>query len=206
MNLDLEDLGLADGLLARAGLAAVLVGNDGPLALAVVADALALLDHAGGNLADGDLDAAALAAAAGGAGARLAAGAGAAGADDAFGELKLGDLALVEVLEGDAEWVERVLALPRAPPAAPHGPPKEAAEEAAAHAAAHAAHAAAEDVAEQVLGAPEAGVAARLLDAVEAAAVVELPLFLVGEDLVGEADLLELQWKRSVCEFPSRRR
>jgi hypothetical protein len=112
VDVDLEHLSLADSLLAVASLAPILGVHHLARPLALVAWLLDLLHHRA-ELAEHDLDALPATRRAGGDRALLAATALAALANDGFRQGELLNLALVEVLEGDADAVDEVLSASR---------------------------------------------------------------------------------------------
>lgn len=177
VDVDVEDLPVDNGFLAVALLAPVLVLDELALAVAVGAHGLEALDH-GAHLAHHHLHTLAVTPGAALDGALLAAEAGALGADDGPLEGQLGDLALVDVLEGD---LVRVVDGARLGGAPVHAAAEHAAETAAA----------AEELRKQVLGSHAAAASATLKTGL-AILVVDLALLGIREDLVRGRDLLEL--------------
>lgn len=174
VDMDVEDLAIHDGLLARAPLAAILVLEDFALAIAIGANGLETLDH-GSHLAHHGLDALAVAATTLLDRALLAATTLALGADDGSLERQLRDLAPVDVLEGDVVSVEDGLGLLRA---------------ALWHTAATAEHAteaaaATEELGKQVLGSHAATTPGAAFEAGLAILVVYLALVGIRKDLIG---------------------
>jgi len=100
IHMDVEHLPVDDRLLSVALLAAVLLLDDLTLAVAVGAGGLEALDH-GAHLAHHGLHTVAVASGAAADGALLAAAALALGADDGPLQSQLGDLAPVDILQGD---------------------------------------------------------------------------------------------------------
>lgn len=183
VDVDVQHLPVNHGLLAVALLAPVLVLDDLALAVAVRAHGLEPLDH-GTHLAHHGLHTVAITATAALHGALLAADTGALGADDGSLERQLGDLALVDVLQGDLVRVVDGARLGRAP--ARHSA-------AAEHPTHTAAAAASEELGEQILGGHATrAAAAAALEASLAILVVDSALLRIGEDLVRGRDVLEL--------------
>ena len=183
VDVDVQDLAVDNCLLAKALLAAVLVLDNLALAVAVWAHRLEALDH-GTHLAHHRLHAVAVACCALPNGALLAATPIALGADDGALKRQLGDLAAVDVLEGDVVDVVDGLGLGRAAlgtHAAEHAT-KVAAEAAAA----------AEELREQVLSRHAAAAASAALQSGLTILIVYLALLGVRQNLIGVRDLLEL--------------
>ena len=175
VDVHLEYLALLDDLAARARATHVLGVDALALAVALAATRVYLLIHAGAQLVEYDLCAAALACVALLHGARLAAASLALLAHHVLLQRQLARRPVVQVLERDAQLMYHVLALVVATPAAT------------------AATAAAEEHLEQVHGRAEAALGqAALLERLLAALVVELALLGVAEHLVRLRYVLEL--------------
>ncbi len=176
----LQNLFFLTDLSTMTGSAAILVRDDFASTVTVGAGDLGLLDH-GAHLADDELDTGAVTGGTGADAAGLATPAVAFFADDVSGEGEFGFLAEVEVLEGDVEGMDHVLALAWAlGPSASAAP---AAKEAAATA---------KEGAEEVLWVEPPLHAPTAVQASLPGAIVDTALAVVGEDLVGMADVLEL--------------
>lgn len=179
VDMDVEDLAIDDGLLASALLAAILVLDLLTLAVTVGADSLETLNH-GTHLAHHGLHTVAITSSASLDGALLTTKTLALGADDGALQSQLGDLAAVDVLQGDLVSVVNGAGLGRA----------------TVHTAAeHASHASeattAEELSEQVLGS-HATSTGTTFEAGFTILIVNLSLLGVGEDFVGVGDFLEL--------------
>jgi len=179
VDVNVQHLAFHDGLLAVALLAAVLVADNLALTVTIGADSLEALDH-GTHLAHHSLHTATTAACALLDGALLTAAAITAGTDDRFLERQFGHLAAVNVLQVDLVYMVDGTSLLGASVA--HTTTEHAAEATAA---------AAEELREEVLGV-HATSAAAALQALLTILVVDATLLLIGQDLVGVRQLLEL--------------
>lgn len=175
--MNVEHLPVDHRLLAVALLAPVLVLDELALAVAVGAHGLEPLDHRT-HLAHHHLHTLAVTPGAAAHGALLAADTGALGADDGSLEGQLGDLALVDVLQGD---LVRVVDGARLGGTPVHVPAEHATETATA----------AEELREQVLGSHTAAASAALETGL-AILVVDFALLGIRKDFVCGRDLLEL--------------
>jgi hypothetical protein len=180
VDVDVENLPVDNSLLAIALLATVLGVDNLALAAAVGADGLEALDH-GTHLAHHGLHAMSVASGAALNCSVLAATTFTLSADDGALQSQLGDLATVDVLQGDLVGVVDGAGLGGAAALA-------------AAAAEHAAEAAAasEELGEQVLGSHATAAAGTALKASLAILIVDGALLGVGQNLVCVGDLLEL--------------
>lgn len=181
VDVDVEDLPIDNGLLAVALLAPILLLDDLTLAVAVGAHGLESLDH-GAHLAHHGLHAMAITSRATPHGALLAANSVTLGADDGPLERKLGNLALVDIFEGDLVGMVDSACLGRTP---------------VLHAAEHASKTATETAAtsteelcEEVLGSHTA-TCSTALEAGLTILVVDRSLLGIGQDFVSGGDFLE---------------
>jgi hypothetical protein len=179
VDVDVENLSVNRSLLAVALLAAILVLNDFSLAITVRADSLEALNH-GAHLAHHGLHTSTIAACALTNGTVLSSETVTLGADDRPLQRKLGDLASVDVLEGNLVGVVDGASLRRTT---------------VLHATKHATHSAkattAKELGKQILGSHATGTAGTTLKTSLTILVVDLTLLGIGKDLVGMRDLLE---------------
>lgn len=180
VDVDVENLSVNGGLLAVALLAAILILDNLAFTIAVGADSLEALDH-GAHLAHHSLHTSTVAARALANGTILSSKAVALGADDGSLQRKLGDLAAVDILEGNLVGVVDGASLGR--PAV------------ALHATKHATHstkaATAKELSKEIFSSHAATAAGTTLETGFTILVVDLTLLGVGKDLVGAGDFLE---------------
>lgn len=182
VDVDVQNLPVDHRLLSAALLTAILVLDDLSLSVTVGTGGLETLDH-GAHLAHHCLHTVAITASAALNGALLAPATLAFGADDGALECQLGNLAAIDVLEGDLVGVVDGASLWRA---AARG-----AAATAKHASEAAQTAAAEELSEQVLSG-HAATTGGTLQASLAQLVIGASLLRIGQDFVGLGDLLEL--------------
>lgn len=180
VDVDVENLSVDGGLLAVALLAAILILDNLAFTIAVGADSLEALDH-GAHLAHHSLHTSTIAARALANGTILSSKTVALGADDGSLQRKLGDLATVDVLEGNLVGVVDGASLGRSA--------------LALHATKHATHstkaAAAKELSKEIFGSHAATAARTALETGFTILIVDLTLLGIGKDLVGAGDLLE---------------
>lgn len=179
VDMDVENLSVHGGLLAVALLAAILILDDFTFTIAVRADSLEALNH-GAHLAHHSLHTSTIAARALANSAILSSKAVALGANDGSLQRKLGDLAAVDILEGNLVGVVDGASLGRPT---------------VLHATKHATHSTeattAKELGKQIFGSHAASAARTTLETCFTILIVDLTLLGVGQDLVGTRDLLE---------------